>query len=124
MKLLTKPIEEQLRKNGIENDKRKNIDGSTLDFQPVLKLFGGCAGTWLITEIVPNEDEAEDGIMMFGLCDPGLGSPELGYVSFRELCSVRFPPFRLPIERDTHFKARKTLSQYADEAREKGRIIA
>jgi hypothetical protein len=41
-----------------------------------------------------------------------------------ELMERKFPPFGLPIERDLHFKADKTLTEYADEASENGRIIA
>jgi hypothetical protein len=43
-------------------------------------------------------------------------------VSLTELRSLR-GPLRLPVERDEHFEADKTLSAYADEAREKGRIV-
>ena len=39
-----------------------------------------------------------------------------------ELRSVR-GPLGLPIERDMHFEADKTLSAYADEARAHGRIV-
>lgn len=48
--------------------------------------------------------------------DLGLGSPELGYVSLHELSDIR-GALRLHVERDLHFVADKTLSQYADEAR-------
>ena len=61
---------------------------------------------------------------MFGLCDLGLGYPELGNVSLSELQSIKFPPFQLGVERDLHFKADKTLSQYHNEAIEAHRIIA
>jgi hypothetical protein len=44
-----------------------------------------------------------------------MGSPELGYVSLTELHTVR-GKLGLPIERDEHFDADKTLSAYADEA--------
>lgn len=84
---------------------------------PVVKFFGGSAGTWLLSEVDPNTGIA------FGLCDPGLGSPELGYVDLQELADVRFPPFRLPIERDLSFRATMTMAEYANEARTKGRIV-
>jgi hypothetical protein len=60
--------------------------------------------------------------LAFGLCDLGLGCPELGYVSLTELRTVR-GKLGLPIERDEHFGADKTLSAYADEARQRGRIV-
>ena len=83
---------------------------------PVVKFFGGGACTWLISEI--------EGDTMFGLCDLGMGCPELGYVSLEELKGIAFPPFGLPVERDLYFKADKTLSAYADEARQQDRIVA
>jgi hypothetical protein len=109
MKLLTKAIEKKLRHN----------HDNPGDHKPVVKFFNPCgAATWLITEIYPDNDT------MFGLCDLGMGSPELGYVSLREMASIRTKPFGLPIERDRHFKANKTISSYADEAREIRRIEA
>jgi len=98
---------------------RKAIDQEqgALDFKPVVKLFtpDGSA-TWLLTEIDP------DGGRAFGLCDLGVGEPELGYVSIAELRSAR-GKLGLPVERDLHFKADKTISAYAIEARERGHIV-
>jgi hypothetical protein len=89
------------------------------DHFPVLKLFtpDGSA-TWLITESDP-----DDADRLFGLCDLGLGYPELGYVSLAELTSLR-GSLGLPIERDAHFVADKALSEYAAIANANGRIIA
>ncbi len=126
MMLFTKEIEAKLRKNGEINRAHVMKDGNTEDFKPVVKLFGGSAATWLITEIV---DEGEDmggnhDLILFGLCDLGFGSPEMGNVSLNELKSVKFKPFNLGVERDMHFTADKTLTEYADEARKAGRIKA
>ena len=89
-------------------------DGS--DFKPVVKFFNPTGGqTWLITEI------ADDGDTMFGLCDLGMGSPELGYVSLNEIANTR-GRFGLPIERDMHFTAKKTIAEYAADARAAGYI--
>lgn len=89
------------------------------DHRPVVKLFTPDAGaTWLISEVDPDDPDR-----LFGLCDLGLGSPKLGYVSLSELKAVR-GRLGLPIERDRHFVAVKPLSSYAEEARHKGRIIA
>ena len=86
---------------------------------PVVKLFNPCgAATWLLTELDP-----EDPDIAFGLCDLGLGSPELGSVSLSELESVR-GKLGLPVERDLHFIPTKTISAYADEARKHGSIRA
>jgi hypothetical protein len=72
--------------------------------------------TWLLTELDP------DGGLTFGLCDLGMGEPELGYVSLLELTAVR-GKLGLPVERDLHFQADKTISAYADEARTHGHIL-
>lgn len=119
MMLITKEIAAKLDKNGAINAEHIARDGKTEDFEPVLKLFTPWgAGTWLITERDPENPD-----ILFGLCDPGLGSPELGPVSLSELESLK-GPFGLRIERDRHFKADKTLSAYVDEATEKGYILA
>jgi Protein of unknown function (DUF2958) len=47
-----------------------------------------------------------------------MGEPELGYVSLHELAAVR-GKLGLPIERDLHFEADKTISAYYEEARER-----
>jgi hypothetical protein len=85
---------------------------------PVLKLFTPDArATWLLSECDPDEPDR-----LFGLCDLGLGNPELGYVSLTEITSIR-GPLDLPVERDLHFVASKSLTAYAEEARIKGRIV-
>ena len=67
-----------------------------LDFEPVVKLFTPDAQcTWLLAEL------DSDGLA-FGLCDLGMGEPELGYVSPTELRTVR-GKLRLPVERDLPF---------------------
>ena len=118
MMLLTKPIRAKLESNaraGYDSDGHPLA--SPPDFRPVVKLFNPCGGgTWLFTEI--HEDDT-----LFGLCDLGMGSPELGYASLAEIQSVRLP-FGLRIERDRHFTPNKTLSEYASEARNAGRIQA
>jgi hypothetical protein len=109
--LITKTLTEQLRANGRAQRAAIDNDQPALDFKPVVKLFTPDAQcTWLLTELDP-----DDGLA-FGLCDLGLGCPELGYVSLIELQSVR-GKLGLPIERDQHFEADKTISAYAVEAR-------
>jgi hypothetical protein len=61
--------------------------------------------------------------LAFGLCDLGMGSPELGSVRISEMEAVRGPG-GLAIERDIHFVSTKTISAYAAEARQLGRINA
>ncbi len=60
---------------------------------------------------------------LFGLCDLGLGFPELGYVSLGELSRLR-GPMGLTVERDLHFEPDRTLGAYAAEARSRGRVVA
>ena len=109
MQLLTATLLKQLVRNGQTRG----------DHVPVVRFFDPCgAATWLITEIDP-----DDGDTLFGLCDLGLGFPELGYVSLTELSQIR-NRFHLGIERDVHFKADKPLSQYAEQARCHRRIDA
>ena len=117
-KILLKAQREQLQRNAIATA-AVHLMGSdeTPDHRPVVKFFNPCgAATWLISEM-------EDDGRMYGLCDLGFGTPELGYVMLDELTSIRLK-FGLRIERDMHFKADKPLSEYATEAREQGRIVA
>jgi hypothetical protein len=116
MKLITDSLTEQLLANGRAQRAAMDKGEDALNFKPVVKLFTPDAQcTWLLTEL--------DNGLLFGLCDLGLGCPELGYVSLIELQSVR-GKLGLPIERDLHFTAIKTISAYADDARAQGRIIA
>ena len=111
MKLLTKSIERKLKANAISGVKFGT------DHKPVVKFFGGGACTWLISEMHPDTNR------MYGLCDLGHGSAELGYVMLEDLEGLTFQ-FGLKVERDLWFKADKTLNEYADEARIAGRIAA
>tara|TARA_Y100001937_G_scaffold97202_1_gene132333 strand:- start:39 stop:431 length:393 start_codon:yes stop_codon:yes gene_type:complete len=106
MKLITKEIKTKLASN--KGD--ANVD------KPYLKLFSPIGGaTWLITEIV-DEDT------LFGLCDLGMGFPELGYVSLQELESLELP-LSMKVERDMYFEPSKTLEEYASVARQHSRIV-
>lgn len=119
MELLTKEQRKRMLANGEANAERIAEDGNTHDFWPVVKLFMPDAGaTWLLTEIDPDEPD-----IAFGLCDLGMGCPELGSVRLSEIAAVR-GRLGLPVERDRHFKATKSLTAYADEARALGHIKA
>jgi hypothetical protein len=114
MKLITDEQRALLLANG-----RQSLEQENFDPAPVVKLFTPDAGaTWLLTEIDPDDHDHA-----FGLCDLGLGYPELGWVSLAEIAAVR-GRLGLPIERDLHFEAQKRLSAYAREARLGGRIVA
>jgi hypothetical protein len=71
--------------------------------------------TWLLAELDADGDTA------FGLCDLGIGHPELGCVSLAEIESVR-GKLGLWVERDLSFTADKPLSAYAAEAERLGSI--
>jgi hypothetical protein len=117
MTLITKALTDKLLANGCAQRAAMDKGEDALDFKPVVKLFTPDAQcTWLLTELDP------DGGLAFGLCDLGMGEPELGYVSLLELATV-CGKLGLPIERDLHFDADKTISAYAEEARARGSIV-
>lgn len=110
MKLLTKKQLAQLLKNGEEEHTGK-------DHTPVVKLFlADGQATWLLVDL-----DSENHDLVFGLCDLGLGVPELGYVSLEELRNVR-GRFGLPVERDRFFRAEHPISVYAEAARQRQHI--
>jgi hypothetical protein len=87
------------------------------DFLPVVKLFTPDANcVWLLTELDPDDPD-----LAYGLCDLGMGFPELGYVRMSEIDAVRGRR-GLPVERDRRFKPDKTVKKYAEEARIRGRV--
>jgi hypothetical protein len=115
-KTMTKLITDEQRAQLLANG-RQSLEQENFDPAPVVKLFTPDAGaTWLLTEIDPDDHDHA-----FGLCDLGLGYPELGWVSLAEIATVR-GRLGLPIERDLHFAVQKRLSAYAREARLVGRI--
>ena len=110
MKLITKAHEEKLLANHATLAGafvKKTTDTDT----PVVKLFDAFGQAyWLLT------DMDEDG-RAFGLCDLGMGFPELGYVDINELKELT--KFGAPrIERDMYFTATKTVSEYMADAKE------
>lgn len=112
MRLITAKQLSELLDNGIAAAR-----GERRDPLPVVKLFvPGAGATWLLSELDPRDRDTA-----FGLCDLGLGSPELGYVRLSDLersCGM----LRLPVERDLYFKPKRALSAYATLARADGLI--
>jgi len=109
-------IPDDLRAQLLANGARRAADEDNDPF-PVVKLFTPDAGaTWLLTELDPDDPD-----IGFGLCDLGLGCPELGTVSLAEIASVR-GALGLPVERDLFFTADRPLSRYAREAAAAGAI--
>lgn len=105
-RFLTNDQYQQLLQNGSPENRAK-------DHVPVVKLFfPGTSCTWLLTEIDPEELR-----LAFGLCDLGMGFPELGYVDLDELDSVKIGLTRMGVERDLHFESKYPISVYASAAR-------
>ena len=104
----------------LENGRQQVADpDGRADPVPVTKLFTpDSQATWLLSELDPDEPDRA-----FGLCDLGLGCPELGWVSLSEIGAQR-GPLGLPIERDRHFHPTEAISVYAERARQAGRIVA
>jgi len=118
MKLLTQELQRRLIQNGAIRRRLDEEGEADPDFIPVVKLFTpDAACTWLLTELDP-----EDPDIAFGLCDLGMGFPELGSVFVPELESVR-GRLGLPIERDLHFAPGFTIGVYARAALEARRIV-
>jgi len=113
MMLLTKAHRKALRENHESQQVMlRETEGDCEDLKPVVKLFDAYGQAfWLLTEL------DADGIA-FGLCDLGLGFPELGSVSLAELEALEFVPGLKRVERDRHFVADKTLWEYAQAARQ------
>lgn len=76
-----------------------------MDDKPVIKLFNPFgAATWWLSEYNP-EDRC-----FFGLCDLGMGYPEMGYVSRDELEAIRGPA-GLRIERDMYWDPSESFNE-------------
>lgn len=112
--LLTAALRRQLLLNGHKSRSQPDFDPI-----PVVKLFTpDASATWLLTELNPDNPD-----LAFGLCDLGLGSPELGYVSLTEIASIR-GRLGVPVERDRFFAPTEPLSVHLQRARQSGRIAA
>lgn len=111
MKLFTQSQEQKLLANG-------SPETAGQDHHPVVKLFlpgSGC--TWLLTELDPETPD-----IAFGLCDLGMGFPELGYVSLSEITSVK-NKLGYSVERDRYFEGQYPISVYARASRVYSSIV-
>jgi hypothetical protein len=110
--LWTNDLLAALAANGKSSAAGIACDGKTPDHVPLLKLFTPMgSATWVLTEYHPEDDR------FFGLCDLGMGSPDLGYIE--QTAYSRRPPL---IERDLYFRPAYSLSVYAEAARRVGRV--
>jgi len=111
MELLPEKIKKKLTENG-------QLENRDKDHAPVVKLFlPGTACTWLLSELDYNDPD-----IAFGLCDLGMGFPELGSVRISELMSVKAGGI-FGIERDTSFEAIYPMSVYSYAANAADMII-
>lgn len=111
--LITPEQRALLLANGAEMERDEDFDPV-----PVVKLFTPDAGaTWLLASLDP---EAPD--IGFGLCDLGVGCPEMGSVYLSEIETTR-GHLGLRAERDLHFVGNKPLSAYAEAARRVRTIV-
>jgi len=114
MKLITQEQQNQMLKNGMQT-KHDHIG----NHWPVVKLFmPDGAATWLLSELNPEEPD-----IALAFVTLVWGFPNSVMCGFPIL-----PVFRgtwgLPVERDRHFKATKSLLEYSQEVHEAGMIIA
>ena len=95
------------------NHQRHYAEGH--DPMPVVHLaVPGHEHHWLLSEI--------DDDIAFGLCDLGMGFPELGYVDLNEIVDAT-SSFGIPLVNDPDFRATAPLSVYAHHARQARRIV-
>lgn len=93
-------------------------NGKAGDPPPVVRLFTPDAhATWLLASLDP-----ADGDTAFGICDVGIGMPELGTIKLSDLASI-VGPLKRPVMRDRYFQATRTLSEYLRLAQENGSIV-
>jgi hypothetical protein len=111
MPLITESQRQQLLANAAARAR-----GESSDPFPVVKLHTLDAGAvWLLTELGADGDEA------YGLCDLGLGKPELGSIRLSVLENMRGPR-GLAVTADIHFVAGQRLSAYVRDALRDGSI--
>ena len=100
----------------IENGRVANLDKDNVPVAMLTLPFSPCV--WLLSELDPDNPD-----IAFGLCDLGMGFPELGYVSISEIQSVHDPVFKMAVYNNPLFKADYPMSAYAAAARAHGEIV-
>jgi hypothetical protein len=114
---MSKMIPEEIRTRMIQNALECQ-EGIAKDHAPEIKLFTKYGkGIWLLSELDQTNNIA------FGICDLGLGEPELSYVSIEHLESIKHARLRVPmIEPDKLFAPKYPMSVYLEAARKNKRI--
>lgn len=83
-----------------------------------MRLFTPDAhATWLLAALDP-----ADGDTAFGVCDVGIGMPELGTIKLSDLVSI-VGSRKHPVMRDRYFQAVRPLSEYLRLMQENGGIV-
>ena len=111
--MIPNDLADQMTANAERQVKAQEDDGAELDFSPVAMFMAPPAAVWLVTEMMSDDSGNPH---FFGLCDLGVGSPELGYVSASDLDEVGA---RLA----AGWQPSGTLSEYADAANSARRIV-
>jgi hypothetical protein len=110
--LLTAEQRKQLLENGRQQREAITQFRDAVDFEPVVRLIATDTNAiWFLSEIDPDDND-----IAFGLCDLGIGFPEVGNMRLSDLATFR-GPLHQPIVRDDSFAARFTIGQYAAIAR-------
>lgn len=114
---MSRLITEEERARLLANGRRYDSD-EEFDPAPIVHLFTRrSAARWLITHIEPESEPPY--VTLGGLCDLGMGFPELGTVYLEELERIEIPR----VERDPGFVAKGTISEYAEAARRAQRVV-
>lgn len=109
-------ITDEQRAQLLANGRSRAADAQA-DLWPVVRLFTPDAhATWLLAALNPT-----DGDTAWGLCDVGIGMPELGTIKLSDLASI-VGPSRLRVRRDLHFQAVRPMSEYLRLAQDNGSI--
>jgi len=115
MGLFTQADIAAMKDNGV-----RSMAGETIDpVPPAMLWMPDGRQRWLLTEIYPYDDD-----MAYGLCDLGIGCPELGEVRLSELEAMTGPGM-MQVERDKGYRPSPNLpiSRLDRMAHEAGRIV-
>lgn len=109
-------VTDEQRAQLLANGHARAADTQT-DLWPVVRLFTPDAhAIWLLAALDP-----ADGDTAWGVCDVGIGMPELGCIKLSDLATI-VGPQRLPVRRDLHFYAARPMSEYLRLAQANGSI--
>jgi hypothetical protein len=109
-------VTDQQRAQLLSNGHARAVDAQA-DLWPVVRLFTPDAhATWLLAALNP-----ADGDTAWGVCDVGIGIPELGTIKLSDLATI-VGPQQMPVRRDLHFHAVRPMSEYLRLAQANGSI--